>query len=138
MSRIYEFLESRMSVIDKDVFSRYYETRKFYQFMPKVSDISVLERYIAKEQNPAVKGILNKPIITVEVKPADETNKYYMSWYVEFEGVELKVECFSIEEELYNQEEIENVAMWMTHMNSQELNWKQAVNKLHKMYKTDN
>ena len=32
-------------------------------------------------------------------------------------------------------EEVENVAMWFTHMNILELDWKQAVDKLHKIAK---
>lgn len=40
-----------------------------------------------------------------------------MEWSVGFEGVELKTGCFSIEEELH---------------------WKQAVDKLHKIFKGQN
>lgn len=58
-----------------------------------------------------------------------------MEWSVSFEGMEFKIGCFSIEEELHSLEEIENVAMWLIYENIQELNWKQAVDKLHKIFK---
>lgn len=80
MSRTYEFLEDRMSYLNKDALSKYYEMKMQYQFMPKASDIPTLEKYIIKE-------------------------------------------------------EVENVAMWLTHMNILELDWKQAIDKLHKIAK---
>lgn len=135
MSRTYEFLQDRMSFLNKETFGRYYGIKKYYQFTPKVSDVPKLEKYIIKEANDVVRGILNRPVITVEITGGDEPNKFNMEWFVGFDGMELKVECFSISEELYNLEEVENVAMWMTHMNIQELNWKQAVDKLHKVFK---
>lgn len=135
MSRTYEFLQDRMSFFDKDTFNRYYGMKKCYRFTPKVSDIPKLERYIIKEQNEIIRGVLNRPVITVEVAKAEEPDKFLMEWSVGFEGMELKVGSFSIVEELYSLEEIENVAMWMTHMNSQELNWKQAVDKVRKIYR---
>lgn len=136
MSRTYEFLQDRMGFLNKETFNRYYGMRKCYQFMPKVSDVPKLEKYILKEKNDIIRGILNRPVITVEVSEATgEEKKYLMEWSVGFAGMELKTECFSICEELYSLEEVENVAMWMTHMNIQELNWKQAVDKLHKMIK---
>ena len=49
--------------------------------------------------------------------------------------MELKQEGFSVEEELHSLEEVENVAMWLTHMNILELDWKQAIDKLHKIAK---
>lgn len=107
----------------------------YYQFMPKVGDIPTLKKYVFKEENDLVRGILNRPVVTVEVKNAEEADKFLMEWSIGFEGVELKQEGFAIEEELYSLEEIENVAMWMTHMNILELDWKQAVDKLHKIYK---
>ena len=135
MSRTYEFLEDRMSYLNKDTFNKYYGMRMYYQFMPKVGDIPTLKKYVFKEENDLVRGILNRPVVTVEVKNAEEADKFLMEWSVGFEGVELKQEGFTIEEELYSLEEIENVAMWMTHMNILELDWKQAVDKLHKIYK---
>ena len=135
MSRTYEFLEDRMSYLNKDTFNKYYGMRMYYQFMPKVGDIPTLKKYVFKEENDLVRGILNRPVVTVEVKNAEEADKFLMEWSIEFEGVELKQEGFAIEEELYSLEEIENVAMWMTHMNILELDWKQAVDKLHKIYK---
>lgn len=135
MSRTYEFLEDRMSYLNKDTFNKYYGMRMYYQFMPKVGDIPTLKKYVFKEENDLVRGILNRPVVTVEVKNAEEADKFLMEWSVGFEGVELKQEGFAIEEELYSLEEIENVAMWMTHMNILELDWKQAVDKLHKIYK---
>ena len=103
--------------------------------MPKASDIPTLEKYIIKEENDLVRGILNRPVVTVEVKRAKDVDKYLMEWSVGFEGMELKQEGFSVEEELYSLEEVENVAMWLTHMNILELDWKQAVDKLHKIAK---
>ena len=135
MSRTYEFLEDRMSYLNKDTFNKYYGMRMYYQFMPKVGDIPTLKKYVFKEENDLVRGILNRPLVTVEVKNAEEADKFLMEWSIGFEGVELKQEGFAIEEELYSLEEIENVAMWMTHMNILELDWKQAVDKLHKIYK---
>ena len=135
MSRTYEFLEDRMSYLNKDTFNKYYGMRMYYQFMPKVGDIPRLKKYVFKEENDLVRGILNRPLVTVEVKNAEEADKFLMEWSIGFEGVELKQEGFAIEEELYSLEEIENVAMWMTHMNILELDWKQAVDKLHKIYK---
>ena len=135
MSRTYEFLEDRMSYLNKDTFNKYYGMRMYYQFMPKVGDIPTLKKYVFKEENDLVRGILNRPVVTVEVKNAEEADKFLMEWSIGFEGVELKQEGFAIEEELYSLEEIENVAMWMTHMNILELDWKQAVDKLHKIYK---
>ena len=123
-----------MNFLNKDTFNRYYGMKKYYQFTPKVSDIPKLEKYIIKEENDLIRGILNRPVVIVEVKKAEEADKFFMEWSVGFEGMELKTSCFSIEE-LYSLEEIENVAMWMTHMNIQELNWKQAVDKLHKIFK---
>ena len=133
MSRTYEFLEDRMSYLNKDTFNKYYGMRMYYQFMPKVGDIPTLKKYVFKEENDLVRGILNRPVVTVEVKNAEEADKFLMEWSIGFEGVELKQEGFAIEEELYSLEEIENVAMWMTHMNILELDWKQAVDKLHKI-----
>lgn len=138
MSRTYEFLQDRMSYLSKDTFNRYYGMKKYYQFTPKVADIPKLEKYIIKEENDLVRGILNRPVVTVEVKRAEEADKFIMEWSVGFEGMELKTGCFSIEEELHSLEEIENVAMWLTHENIQELNWKQAVDKLHKIFKEQN
>ena len=135
MSRTYEFLEDRMSYLNKDTFNKYYGMRMYYQFMPKVGDIPTLKKYVFKEENDLVRGILNRPVVTVEVKNAEEADKFLMEWSIGFEGVELKQEGFAIEEKLYSLEEIENVAMWMTHMNILELDWKQAVDKLHKIYK---
>ena len=135
MSRTYEFLEDRMSYLNKDTFNKYYGMRMYYQFMQKVGDIPTLKKYVFKEENDLVRGILNRPVVTVEVKNAEEADKFLMEWSIGFEGVELKQEGFAIEEELYSLEEIENVAMWMTHMNILELDWKQAVDKLHKIYK---
>ena len=135
MSRTYEFLQDRMSYLSKDTINRYYEMKKYYQFTPKVADIPELEKYIIKEENDLVRGILKRPVVMVEVKRAEVAEKIIMKWSVGFEGMELETECFSIEEELYSLEEIENVAMWLTHGNIQELNWKQAVNKLHKIFK---
>ena len=135
MSRTYAFLEDRMSHLNKDTFNKYYGMRMYYQFMPKVGDIPTLKKYVFKEENDLVRGILNRPLVTVEVKNAEEADKFLMEWSIGFEGVELKQEGFAIEEELYSLEEIENVAMWMTHMNILELDWKQAVDKLHKIYK---
>ena len=135
MSRTYEFLEDRMNYLNKDTFNKYYGMKMYYQFMPKVGDIPTLKKYVFKEENDLVRGILNRPVVTVEVKNAEEADKFLMEWSVGFEGVELKQEGFTIEEELYSLEEIENVAMWMTHMNILELDWKQAVDKLHKIYK---
>ena len=135
MSRTYEFLEDRMSYLNKDTFNKYYGMRMYYQFMPKVGDIPTLKKYVFKEENDLVRGILNRPVVTVEVKNAEEADKFLMEWSIGFEGVELKQEGFAIEEELYSLEEIENVAMWMTHMNILEWDWKQAVDKLHKIYK---
>ena len=135
MSRTYEFLEDRMSYLNKDTFNKYYGMRMYYQFMPKVGDIPTLKKYVFKEENDLVRGILKRPVVTVEVKNAEEADKFLMEWSIGFEGVELKQEGFAIEEELYSLEEIENVAMWMTHMNILELDWKQAVDKLHKIYK---
>ena len=135
MSRTYEFLEDRMNYLNKDTFNKYYGMRMYYQFMPKVGDIPTLKKYVFKEENDLVRGILNRPVVTVEVKNAEEADKFLMEWSIGFEGVELKQEGFAIEEELYSLEEIENVAMWMTHMNILELDWKQAVDKLHKIYK---
>ena len=135
MSRTYEFLEDRMNYLNKDTFNKYYGMKMYYQFMPKVGDIPTLKKYVFKEENDLVRGILNRPVVTVEVKNAEEADKFLMEWSVGFEGVELKQEGFAIEEELYSLEEIENVAMWMTHMNILELDWKQAVDKLHKIYK---
>ena len=135
MSRTYEFLEDRMSYLNKDTFNKYYGMRMYYQFMPKVGDIPTLKKYVFKEENDLVRGILNRPVVIVEVKNAEEADKFLMEWSIGFEGVELKQEGFAIEEELYSLEEIENVAMWMTHMNILELDWKQAVDKLHKIYK---
>ena len=135
MSRTYEFLEDRMNYLNKDTFNKYYGMKMYYQFMPKVGDIPTLKKYVFKEENDLVRGILNRPVVTVEVKNAEEADKFLMEWSIGFEGVELKQEGFTIEEELYSLEEIENVAMWMTHMNILELDWKQAVDKLHKIYK---
>ena len=135
MSRTYEFLEDRMSYLNKDTFNKYYGMRMYYQFMPKVGDIPTLKKYVFKEENDLVRGILNRPLVTVEVKNAEEADKFLMEWSIGFEGVELKQEGFAIEEELHSLEEIENIAMWMTHMNILELDWKQAVDKLHKIYK---
>ena len=135
MSRTYEFLEDRMNYLNKDTFNKYYGMRMYYQFMPKVGDIPTLKKDVFKEENDLVRGILNRPVVTVEVKNAEEADKFLMEWSIGFEGVELKQEGFAIEEELYSLEEIENVAMWMTHMNILELDWKQAVDKLHKIYK---
>ena len=103
--------------------------------MPKASDIPTLERYIIKEENDLVKEILNRPVVTVEVERAEEAGKFLMEWSVGFEGMELKQEGFSVEEELHSLEEVENVAMWLTHMNILELDWKQAIDKLHKIAK---
>lgn len=133
MSRTYEFLEDRMSHLNKDTLNKYYEMKMQYQFMPKASDIPTLEKYIIKEENDSVRGILNRPMVTVEVKRAEEAGKFRMEWSVGFEGMELKQEGFSVEEELHSLEEVENVAMWLTHENIQEMNWKQAVDKLHKL-----
>lgn len=135
MSRTYEFLEDRMSHLNKDTLNKYYEMKMQYQFMPKASDIPTLEKYIIKEENDSVRGILNRPVVTVEVKRAKDADKYLMEWSVGFEGMELKQEGFSVEEELHSLEEVENVAMWMTHENIQEMDWKQAVDKLHKIAK---
>ena len=135
MSRTYEFLEDRMSYLNKDTLNKYYGTKMQYQFMPKASDIPTLEKYIIKEENDSVRGILNRPVVTVEVKNAEEADKFLMEWSIGFEGVELKQEVFSVEEELHSLEEVENVAMWLTHENIQEMDWKQAVDKLHKIAK---
>lgn len=135
MSRTYEFLEDRMSHLNKDTLNKYYEMKMQYQFMPKASDIPTLEKYIIKEENDSVRGILNRPVVTVEVKRAKDADKYLMEWSVGFEGMELKQEGFSVEEELHSLEEVENVAMWLTHENIQEMDWKQAVDKLHKLAK---
>ena len=135
MSRTYEFLEDRMSHLNKDTLNKYYEMKMQYQFMPKASDIPTLEKYIIKEENDSVRGILNRPVVTVEVKRAKDADKYLMEWSVGFEGMELKQEGFTVEEELHSLEEVENVAMWLTHENIQEMDWKQAVDKLHKLAK---
>lgn len=135
MSRTYEFLEDRMSHLNRDTLNKYYEMKMQYQFMPKASDIPTLEKYIIKEENDSVRGILNRPVVTVEVKRAKDADKYLMEWSVGFEGMELKQEGFSVEEELHSLEEVENVAMWLTHENIQEMDWKQAVDKLHKLAK---
>lgn len=135
MSRTYEFLEDRMSHLNKDTLNKYYEMKMQYQFMPKASDIPTLEKYIIKEENDSVRGILNRPVVTVEVKRAKDADKYLMEWSVGFEGMELKQEGFSVEEELHSLEEVENVAMWLAHENIQEMDWKQAVDKLHKIAK---
>lgn len=135
MSRTYEFLEDRMSHLNKDTLNKYYGMKMQYQFMPKASDIPTLEKYIIKEENDSVRGILNRPVVTVEVKRLEEAGKFLMEWSVGFEGMELKQEGFSVEEELHSLEEVENVAMWLTHENIQEMDWKQAVNKLHRIVK---
>ena len=135
MSRTYEFLEDRMSHLNKDTLNKYYEMKMQYQFMPKASDIPTLEKYIIKEENDSVRGILNRPVVTVEVKRAKDADKYLMEWSVGFEGMELKQEGFSVEEELHSLEEVENVAMWLTHENIQEMDWKQAVDKLYRIVK---
>lgn len=135
MSRTYEFLEDRMSYLNKDTLNKYYGTKMQYQFMPKASDIPTLEKYIIKEENDSVRGILNRPVVTVEVKRSEEAGKFLMEWSVGFEGMELKQEGFSVEEELHSLEEVENVAMWLTHENIQEMDWKQAVDKLHRIVK---
>lgn len=135
MSRTYEFLEDRMSHLNKDTLNKYYEMKMQYQFMPKASDIPTLEKYIIKEENDSIRGILNRPVVTVEVKRAKDADKYLMEWSVGFEGMELKQEGFTVEEELHSLEEVENVAMWLTHENIQEMDWKQAVDKLHKLAK---
>ncbi len=88
-----------------------------------------------KSQEQIFRGILNRPVVTVEVKRAKDADKYLMEWSVGFEGMELKQEGFSVEEELHSLEEVENVAMWLTHENIQEMDWKQAVDKLHKIAK---
>lgn len=106
MSRTYEFLQDRMSFLNKETFRRYYGIKKYYQFTPKVSDVPKLEKYIIKEANDVVRGILNRPVITVEISNGDEPNRFNMEWFVGFEGMELKVGCFSISEELYNLEEV--------------------------------
>ena len=138
MSRTYEFLEDRMSYLNKDALNKYYEMKMQYQFMPKASDIPTLEKYIIKEEDDLVKEILNRPVVTVEVKRAEEAGKFLMEWSVGFEGMELKQEGFSVEEELHSLEEVENVAMWLTHMNILELDWKQAIDKLHKIVNKQN
>ena len=51
MSRTYEFLEDRMSYLNKDTFNKYYGMRMYYQFMPKVGDIPTLKKYVFKEEN---------------------------------------------------------------------------------------
>lgn len=135
MSRTYEFLEDRMSHLNKDTLNKYYEMKMQYQFMPKASDIPTLEKYIIKEENDSVRGILNRPVVTVEVKRLEEAGKFLMEWSVGFEGMELKQEGFSVEEELNSLEEVENVAMWLTHENIQEMDWKQAVDKLYRIVK---
>lgn len=135
MSRTYEFLEDRMSHLNKDALNKYYGMKMQYQFMPKAGDIPTLEKYIIKEENDLVRGILNRPMVTVEVKRLEEAGKFLMEWSIGFEGMELKQEGFSVEEELHSLEEVENVAMWLTHMNILELDWKQAVDKLHKIAK---
>lgn len=135
MSRTYEFLEDRMSYLNKDTLNKYYEMKMQYQFMPKASDIPTLEKYIIKEENDSIRGILNRPEVMVEVKRLEEAGKFLMEWSVGFEGMELKQEGFSVEEELHSLEEVENVAMWLTHENIQEMDWKQAVDKLHRIVK---
>ena len=135
MSRTYEFLEDRMSHLNKDTLNKYYAMKMQYQFMPKASDIPTLEKYIIKEENDSVRGILNRPVVTVEVKRLEEAGKFLMEWSVGFEGMELKQEGFSVEEELHSLEEVENVAMWLTHENIQEMDWKQAVDKLYRIVK---
>ena len=94
-----------------------------------------MEKYIIKEENDLVRGILNRLVVTMEVKRAEEAGKFLMEWSVGFEGMELKQEVFSVEEELHSLEEVENGAMWLTHMNILEFDWKQAVDKLHKIVK---
>ena len=94
-----------------------------------------MEKYIIKEENDLVRGILNRLVVTMEVKRAEEAGKFLMEWSVGFEGMELKQEVFSVEEELHSLEEVEKVAMWLTHMNILEFDWKQAVDKLHKIVK---
>lgn len=94
-----------------------------------------MEKYIIKEENDLVRGILNRLVVTMEVKRVEEAGKFLMEWSVGFEGMELKQEVFSVEEELHSLEEVENVAMWLTHMNILEFDWKQAVDKLHKIVK---
>ena len=90
MSRTYEFLEDRMSYLNKDALNKYYEMKMQYQFMPKASDIPTLEKYIIKEENDLVKEILNRPVVTVEVKRAEEAGKFLMAGSVGFEGRVLK------------------------------------------------
>ena len=124
-----------MSHLNKDTLNKYYEMKMQYQFMPKASDIPTLEKYIIKEENDSVRGILNRPVVTVEVKRLEEAGKFLMEWSVGFEGMELKQEGFSVEEELHSLEEVENVAVWLTHENIQEMDWKQAVDKLHRIVK---
>ena len=59
MSRTYEFLEDRMSYLNKDTFNKYYGMRMYYQFMPKVGDITC-ER--ARTMCIAVQGILGETL----------------------------------------------------------------------------
>ena len=82
MSRTYEFLEDRMSYLNKDTLNKYYGTKIQYQFMPKAGDISTLEKYIIKEENDLVRGSLNRPVVMVEVKRAEEAGKFLMEWSV--------------------------------------------------------
>ena len=78
MSRTYEFFEDRMSYLNKDTFNKYYGMKMYYQFTPKVGDIPTLKKYVFKEENDLVRGILNRPVVTVEVKNAEDADKVYI------------------------------------------------------------
>lgn len=106
----------------------------FFEFSPQFCEIPVLAGYVVRARNNTIKRVLTAPIIIVRVE-LQEGNVYSLTWSVGFDGAEIEVEGFSLAEKLYNLNEIENMVLWVTTMNLQNLPWDEAVKAVKKSFK---
>ncbi len=134
MNRAYEFLESIMVHTKRCDLKSYNNALMTYVFSPQLREIPVLAGYVARGRNEAIKSVLKKPLIIVQVEMQEE-NLYSLTWSIGYEAFGREVEGFSLKEKLYNHTEIENMVVWVTTMNLQNLPWEEAVKVVKKSFK---
>ena len=134
MTRAYEFVESLMVHTNRCDLKSYNNALMFFEFSPQFCEIPILAGYVVRARNNTIKRVLTSPIIIVRVE-LQEGNVYSLTWSVGFEGAEIEVEGFSLAEKLYNLNEIENMVLWVTTMNLQNLPWDEAVKAVKKSFK---
>jgi len=134
MTRAYEFIESLMVHTNRCDLKSYNNALMFFEFSPQFCEIPVLAGYVVRARNTTIKRVLKAPIIIVRVELQEE-NVYSLTWSVGFEGAEIEAEGFSLLENLYSLKEIEDMVIWMTNMNVQNLPWDEAVKAMKKSFK---